>query len=196
MRTDMSQVPVNRTRGKCRLIAAATVTTALLAPGSVQSQATTCTVTSSDSGPGTLRERLANSACSVIKFNLGAAERGTDIKVSSPLIIDRDVTINGPSLPPDVYLYPDRGVLLVDGSRVFEVLDNASQALARLGFTRTGAPVGGGAILKRRALTASHSEFVANTAFPTILSPSFAGGTGRDGTTYSTTPLGTRLIAD
>ena len=152
--------------------------------GSVRTsgQTTTCAVTSAaDSGPGTLRDHVANAACAVIVYD-GATQQGSTI--GSAIVIDRDVTIKGPFAPPDAYLYPDRfAVLYVVGPRGLEISQNARVTISGLviyGGINWG---NAGGIVNRGTLSVSDSEFAMLAAVPTEPGlPSLGGAIHNAGT--------------
>jgi hypothetical protein len=124
------------------------VLTASLASGAV----TAVTVTNTnDSGAGSLRQAIAD-ICPGGTITIAAT--GT-ISLISSLILDRNVTINGPGADQ----------LTIDGSNSGQIVRaNAALSLSGIGFTGSHGALAGGAIAAAGPLSVSNCAFTQNAA--------------------------------
>src|SRR5262249_52951989 len=118
-----------------------------------------CFVTSlDDSGPGTLRDLIANSGCNPIRFSVTGAVNLT----SGELDIEKDLTIEGPG--PAQLTVQRAGTSVF---RIFNIDNNLTVAISGLTIANGGAgrSIGGG-INKGTggALTVSNCAFSGNIA--------------------------------
>jgi hypothetical protein len=150
-----------------RIIASASL---LIAAMAVTGRAATITVTNTnDSGPGSLRQALADANDGDTIDATGVS--GTILLTSGELQINHNVTINGPGA----------GNLAVNGNAASRVFENFASDVTISGFTvtnglpPTGDNNGGGGILNHGGLTLSGTSILSNNAGG-FLPPNAGGG--------------------